>query len=127
MFARRIVSIVAISGLLAGVSHLPAQSDEPVKVALRGQVVGEDDQPVAGASVTQIGWKQAGPAVKANAEGRFSVSVQTAANGYIYASLYAQSDDGRADQTGAASPGAEARARAKRHGAGSRRKGGRGR
>jgi hypothetical protein len=94
MFARLTVSIVAVLGLLIGATQLTAQSDEPVKVTLSGQVVGEDDQPVAGASVTQIGWKQAGPAVKTDAEGRFSAPVEAAANGYIFAAFYARSDDG---------------------------------
>jgi protocatechuate 3,4-dioxygenase beta subunit/thiol-disulfide isomerase/thioredoxin len=72
-----------------------AQSDDRQKVILQGIVVGEDDKPVVGATVKNVGWRETSEPVRTDALGRFEVPADVGQSGWIYAGCYAQTDDGR--------------------------------
>jgi len=96
MFARLgFISVLAVCGVLSVARSVPAQPGGHLQVTLSGQVVGEDGQSVAGASIQPIGWKQNGAAIKADGEGRFSFAAETGGGGWIYSGLVALAADGR--------------------------------
>ena len=96
MFARLAsVWVVAVFGLWAALSPIAAGSSDSAKVMLSGQVVGEDDKPVAGATVQPLAWKQPPAALKTDQEGRFSMPTEVNAGGFITQAFLVKAADGR--------------------------------
>jgi|GEM_PF-2275060 len=70
-------------------------ADKGQTVKLRGVVVGEDNQPVAGAIIKNVGWQKTSQPVQTDKEGRFEVPAEVGQSGWIYAGCYAETSDGR--------------------------------
>lgn len=91
------VWVVAVFGLWVALTPIAAVSADSAKVTLRGQVVDEDDKPVAGATVQPLARKQPPEPLKTDQEGRFSLPLPTETNagGYIYYAFLVKASDGR--------------------------------
>ena len=96
MNTRRVLSgvcVVLALALLGGGTF--AQNEDSQKVVLKGVVVGEDDKPLAGATVKNVGWRETSQPVRTDREGRFGITADVGQGGWIYAGCYAESADGR--------------------------------
>ena len=91
------VWVVAVFGLWVALTPIAAVSADSAKVTLSGQVVDEDDKPVAGATVQPLARKPPPEPLKTDQDGRFSLPLPTETNagGYIYYAFLAKASDGR--------------------------------
>ncbi len=96
MMTRRVLSgVYAVVALALFGGGTFAQNEDSQKIILKGVVVGEDDRPVPGATIKNVGWRETSQPVRTDSEGRFEVTADVGQGGWIYAGCYAETADGR--------------------------------
>ena len=100
MFVRNLAPGTLAVFFLAASAVLSAAAQESPKTSVRGQVVDDNGQPVAGATIKNIGWKETSRPVQTDREGRFEAPADIGQGGWIYAGCYAETADGRIGYVG---------------------------